>query len=129
MTRKKYTENELIYEIIGGAMEVYNHLGPGLLESIYQKALFKELILRDLFVQSQVPVAVMYKGYCISDDLRLDLLVEKSIVVELKAVEYLVPVHFKQTRTYMKLLNIPTGLLINFDVGDFKDGYKVLRNK
>ncbi len=110
-------------------MEVYNHLGPGLLESIYQKALFKELRLRDLFVQSQVPVAVIYKGYCISDDLRLDLLVEKSIVVELKAVEYLVPVHFKQTRTYMKLLNIPTGLLINFDVGDFKDGYKVLRNK
>lgn len=127
MTSKRFSENDLIYEIIGASMEVYNYLGPGLLESVYEKSLIQEFRLRNIFVQSQVPVAVMYKGYHISDDLRIDLLVERSIVVELKAVEHLLPVHFKQTRTYMKLLNKPTGLLINFDVGDFKDGYKVLR--
>jgi GxxExxY protein len=129
MKNKKYTENELIYEIIGASMEVYNQLGPGLLESVYEKALIQEFRLRNIFVQPQVPVAVMYKGHCISNDLRIDLLVERTIVVELKSVEHLLPVHFKQTRTYMKLLNIPTGLLINFDVGDFRDGYKVLRSK
>jgi GxxExxY protein len=71
----------------------------------------------------------MYKGCCVSDDLRVDLLVEDSVLVELKAVERLMPVHFKQARTYMKLLGKSTGLLINFDVGDFKDGYKVLRSR
>ena len=129
MINKSIYENDLVYEIIGSSMEVYNHLGPGLLESVYEKAMIQELRLRQLLVQSQVPVSVMYKGQCISNDLRVDLLVENSIVVELKAVEHLMPVHFKQTRTYMKLLDIPTGLLVNFDVGDFKDGYKVLRRR
>ncbi|MBO7493506.1 MAG: GxxExxY protein [Bacteroidales bacterium] len=129
MTNKKFFEDEVIYEIIGGSMEVYNHLGPGLLESVYGKAMIHELRLRGLSVKTQVLVPVMYKGCCVSDDLRVDLLVEDSVLVELKAVERLMPVHFKQTRTYMKLLGKSTGLLINFDVGDFKDGYKVLRSR
>ena len=108
-------------------MEVYNYFGPGLLESLYEKALFYELSCRNLSVQSQIPVEVNYKGNRIANDLRIDLLVDNSVVVELKAVEYLLPVHFKQVRTYMKLLNKPTGLLINFDVSDFKAGYKVIK--
>ncbi len=119
--------DDLLYAIIGGAMEVYNYLGPGLLESLYEKALFFELRNRNLFVKSQIPVEVNYKGTRIANDLRLDLLVEDAVVVELKAVEYLLPVHFKQVRTYMKLLDKQTGLLINFDVADFKTGYKVIK--
>ncbi|MBR4218447.1 MAG: GxxExxY protein [Bacteroidales bacterium] len=121
------TDNEILYNIIGAAMEVYNYFGPGLLESLYEKALTQELRLRNLIVQSQIPIEVKYKGFHISNDLRLDLLVNNTIIVELKAVEYLQPVHFKQVRTYMKLLNLHLGLLINFDVNDFKSGYKVIR--
>ena len=100
----------LLYNVIGAAMEVYNFFGPGLLESVYEKALVHELKLRNLTVQSQIPVEVKYKEQYISNDLRLDLLVNNTIIVELKAVEYLLPVHFKQVRTYMKLLNLHLGL-------------------
>ena len=123
----KNHEDQLIYETIGGAMEVYNHFGPGLLESVYHKALFQELKIRGLPVQSHVPTEIFYKGAYVSDDLKLDLLVDEELVVELKAVERLQPVHFKQVRTYMKLLDKTAGLLINFDVADFKDGYKVVK--
>ena len=127
MTNKVKT-NDVIYKIIGGAMEVYNHLGPGLLESVYHKALNYELNQRGLFVRSEIPVEVLYKGVCVSNDLKLDLLVDNLVVVELKSVEYLLPVHFKQLRTYMKLLNLSAGVLINFDVGDFKNGYRVVKS-
>lgn len=127
MTNKVKT-NDVIYKIIGGAMEVYNHLGPGLLESVYHKALNYELNQRGLFVRSEIPVEVLYKGVCVSNDLKVDLLVDNLVVVELKSVEYLLPVHFKQLRTYMKLLNLSAGVLINFDVGDFKNGYRVVKS-
>ena len=120
--------NDVIYKIIGGAMEVYNHLGPGLLESVYHKAMNYELNQRGLFVRSELPVEVLYKGVNVSNDLKVDLFVDNLVVVELKSVEYLLPVHFKQLRTYMKLLNLSAGVLINFDVGDFKDGYKVVKS-
>ncbi|MBP5563561.1 MAG: GxxExxY protein [Bacteroidales bacterium] len=126
MTNKVKT-NDVIYKIIGGAMEVYNQLGPGLLESVYHKALNYELNQRGLFVQSEIPVEVLYKGVNVSNDLKVDLLVDNLVVVELKSVEYLLPVHFKQLRTYMKLLNLSAGVLINFDVGDFKNGYRVVK--
>lgn len=119
--------NDVIYKIIGGAMEVYNHLGPGLLESVYHKALNYELNQRGLFVRSELPVEVLYKGVNVSNDLKVDLFVDNLVVVELKSVEYLLPVHFKQLRTYMKLLNLSAGVLINFDVGDFRDGYRVVK--
>ena len=124
----KIKTNDVIYKIIGGAMEVYNHLGPGLLESVYHKALNYELNQRGLFVRSEIPVEVLYKGVCVSNDLKVDLLVDNLVVVELKSVEYLLPVHFKQLRTYMKLLNLSAGVLINFDVGDFKNGYRVVKS-
>lgn len=119
--------DHLIYESIGAAMEVYNSLGPGLLESIYEKAMIYELQSRGLKVSSQMPVEVKYKNVTLSSDLRLDILVEDKVIIELKSVETLMPVHFKQIRSYMKLLDVPAGVLINFNVSDFKQGYKVIK--
>ena len=119
--------NKLIYDAIGASFEVYNALGPGLLESVYEKALLHELKLRGLNVSSQVPVEIVYKGETVGADLRLDIIVNDTLIIELKSVETLMPVHFKQVRTYMKLLDKPAGLLVNFDVSDFKNGYKVIK--
>ena len=119
--------DNLIYESVGAAMEVYNHLGPGLLESVYEKAMIYELKSRGLNVSSQIPAEIKYKDVIIGSDLRLDIIVENKLIIELKSVECLMPVHFKQIRTYMKLLNVPAGLLINFNVSDFKQGYKVIK--
>lgn len=113
--------------MIGASMEVYNVLGPGLLESVYEKALVYELQLRGLKVVSQIPVNIIYKEKSIGSDLRLDIIVNDILIVELKSVESLLPVHFKQIRTYMRLLNKPVGLLVNFNVSDFKTGYKVIK--
>ena len=119
--------NKLIYDAIGASFEVYNALGPGLLESVYEKALIHELKLRGLNISSQVPVEIVYKGETVGADLRLDIIVNDTLIIELKSVEALMPVHFKQVRTYMKLLDKPAGLLVNFDVSDFKNGYKVIK--
>lgn len=119
--------DELIYETIGASMEVYNALGPGLLENVYQKSLIHELLLRDLDISSQVPVDIVYKGTIVATELRLDILVEDTLIVELKSVEKLMPVHFKQLRTYMRLLDMPAGILLNFNVSDFMNGYRVLK--
>ena len=112
--------DKLIYESIGAAFEVYNTLGPGLLESVYEKAMKYELQSRGLKVTSQVPINFMYKEIIISEDFRLDLLVDDKLIIELKSVETIMPVHFKQVRTYMRLLNKSAGILINFNVSDFK---------
>ena len=120
--------DKLIYECIGASMQVYNHLGPGLLEKIYEKALTYELQQRGLKVGTQVPVDIKYRGVVLDTDLRLDLIVEDKLIIELKSAEDLVPVHFKQLRTYMKLLDKSAGLLINFNVADFSNGYKVLKS-
>ena len=119
--------DNLIYKTVGAAMEVYNHLGPGLLESIYEKAMIYELQSRGLKVTSQTPVEIKYKNVTIGSDLRLDICVEDKLIIELKSVEALLPVHFKQVRSYMKLLNVSAGVLINFNVSDFKQGYKIIK--
>lgn len=119
--------DNLIYQSVGAAMEVYNHLGPGLLESVYEKAMMYELQSRGLRVTSQMPVEIKYKNTTLGSDLRLDILVEDKVIIELKSVETLMPVHFKQIRTYMKLLDVPAGVLMNFNVSDFKQGYKVIK--
>ena len=117
------TNHEISYHIRGAAMEVYNTLGPGLLESVYHKALARELENRGLKVKSEVPVEVYYKGELIEEDaLRLDIVVEDQVVLELKSVETLMPIHFKQLRTYLRLYNKELGWLINFGAYDFKDG-------
>jgi GxxExxY protein len=116
------------YKVIGCAMEVHRTLGPGLLESVYEKALIHELKLKGLSVQSQLDVEVNYKGVNLGEGLRLDLLVNNELVVELKSVEELKPVHYKQLLTYLKLMDKPVGLLINFNVNDLMDGIKRVRN-
>lgn len=121
-------KDPLSYKVIGCAMEVYNVLGPGLLESVYEKALIHELQINGLSVSSQVPVEMLYKGVNLGEGLRLDLLVEDSLIVELKSVDELKPVHYKQLLTYLKLLDKRIGLLINFNVNDFRDGIKRVVN-
>ena len=122
-------KDPLSYKIIGCAMEVYNTLGPGLLEAAYEKALIHELVLNGLSVASQVPVEMNYKGVNLGEGLRLDLLVEDSIIIELKSVEELKPVHYKQLLTYLKLTDKRIGLLINFNVYDFREGIKRVVNE
>lgn len=121
-------KDPLSYKIIGCAMEVYNALGPGLLEAAYEKALIHELELNGLSVASQVPVEMNYKGVNLGEGLRLDLFVEDSIIIELKSVEELKPVHYKQLLTYLKLMDKRIGLLINFNVYDFREGIKRVIN-
>jgi GxxExxY protein len=119
---------ELSYEIRGAAMDVYNELGPGLLESVYEKALIHEFNLRGIEVVSQVPVNIMYKGALVGSDLRVDLLVGDTVILELKSIEELKKVHYKQLRTYLKLLNKPQGWLLNYGEGDFTKGMIKLDN-
>lgn len=121
-------KDPLSYKVIGCAMEVYNVLGPGLLESAYERALIHELQINGLSVSSQVPVEMSYKGVNLGEGLRLDLLIEDSLIVELKSVDELKPVHYKQLLTYLKLTDKRIGLLINFNVNDFRDGIKRVVN-
>ncbi len=114
--------DNLTFDVIGAAMEVHSVLGPGLLESLYQRALAQELKLRGHSVILERPIEVFYKGEKISDNLKADLFVDDELVVELKSVESLNPIHFKQTATYLHLLNKPIGLLINFNVVSLRDG-------
>lgn len=116
------TLNDLSYKVIGCAMDVYKALGPGLLESVYEKALIQELALAGIPVQSQVEVRMNYKGIDIGEGMRLDLLIDDKIIVELKSVEELKPVHHKQLLTYLKLMDKRLGLLINFNVADIMQG-------
>ncbi len=116
---------DLVYQVNGAAIEVHKALGPGLLESVYHKVLIKELSLRGLKYQSELIVPVEYKGLRLDTELRCDLFIENILVVELKTVEYILPVHEAQILTYMKLLDAPKGLLINFNVSNiYKEGQK-----
>lgn len=108
------TVTQLGYEIIGCAIEVHRHLGPGLLESIYQECLIKEFREKGLNFKSQVPVPIIYKEELLQHSFRLDLLVENTVIVELKTVDYILPIHHAQLLSYMKLSKKPKGLLINF---------------
>lgn len=111
---KKYV-NKLSYDIVGAAIEVHKSLGPGLLESVYEKCLVHELKLKRFNVNQQVVVPVEYKGISVEAELRADVIVENLIVVELKAFDAILPIHKAQLLTYLKLLNMPKGLLINFN--------------
>ena len=116
---------DLVYRVNGAAIEVHKILGPGLLESVYHKCLNKELSLRGINFQSELVVSVNYKGLDLNTDLRCDLLIEGILPVELKAVDAIHPIHEAQLMTYMKLLNAPEGLLINFNVTHiFKEGQR-----
>ena len=101
--------NEISYRIRGAVFDVYNELGPGLLEKVYEQALIIELQNKELQVQNQVPIEVLYKGFDLDLQYRLDLLVNEQVVIELKSVETLLPVHHKQLITYLKLAKKPLG--------------------
>ncbi len=127
MTKKQITQ--LSYEITGCAITVHKALGPGLLESVYQKCLTHELSKRGYSVIQQVAVPVFYDDQVIDTELRLDLLVNDAIVIELKAVENTLPVHEAQLLTYMKLLKKPQGLLINFYTDNITKSLKPFVNE
>ena len=116
------TENELTFQIRGAVWDVYNALGPGLLESVYEEALCFELKQRGLKVERQKQVPIVYKGNVLKTDLRLDIIVEDTVIIELKSVEEMKPVFFKQMKTYLRLLNKHLGLLVNFGEYDMKEG-------
>ncbi len=107
--------NDISYKIVGCAIEVHKHLGPGLLESVYHSCLIEELKNNDLYVQSQIRVPVSYKGKDLGGALKLDLLVNNLIIVELKAVETMIPLYNAQLLSYLKLAKIHKGLLVNFN--------------
>ena len=112
--------------MIGALIEVHRTLGPGLLESTYEACLAHELLLRGLRFELQKAIAVRYKGALVECGYRLDVLVEDRIVIELKAVERLLPIHAAQLLTYLKLAALPVGLLVNFNVQILKDGLRRL---
>ena len=116
------TDNELTYQIRGTIFDVYNSLGPGLLESVYEEALVFELNQRGLKVERQVEVPILYKGNELKTPLRLDLLIENTIIVELKSVEEMKPVFAKQLLTYLRLLDKHVGLLVNFSSNNIREG-------
>ena len=121
--------NSLTYKIISAAIEVHRHLGPGLLESVPQRCLRQELTALGLsFVASQ-PIDVVYKGTHIDNGFRADLVVEDLVIVEIKCVRELLPVHDAQLLTYLKLTGAPVGLLINFNVTVLRQGIRRFLNK
>jgi len=115
-------ENGLAREIVDAAYHVHKKLGPGLLESVYETVLAFELEKRGLKVERQVPVSIVYEGIKFDEGFRADLIVENKVIVELKSVETVVPVHKKQLLTYLRLADKRLGLLINFGAVVIKDG-------
>ena len=116
--------NQITELIIGSAIEVHRHLGPGLLESAYQECLCHELTLQDIRNEAQVPLGIKYKGRQLSCGYRLDLLVEEVVVVEVKSVEQIAKIHEAQLLTYLKLGGWKVGLLINFNVPVLRQGIR-----
>ena len=121
--------NELSFEIINSAITVHRELGPGLLESVYQSCMILEFYNKNIKVESELAVPVYYRGIKVHDEgYRLDLLVENTIIVELKSVEKVQPVHKKQLLTYLRLMKKPLGLLINFNESKLVDGLTRVAN-
>ena len=127
-TKNPKRSDELSNLIIGAAIEVHRILGPGLLESAYEQCLCHELTLKDISFERQKPLPVTYKGISLNCGYRLDILVEKLVIVELKTVEHIGPIHEAQLLTYLKLSELWLGLLVNFNVPVLKDGIRRIVN-
>ena len=122
-------ENLLAAQVIDAAIEVHRTLGgPGLLESLYEEALYQELRLRDISVQAQVQIPVIYKGYTLRNPMRVDLLVDGKVIIEVKATEQEQAVHKAQVLTYLRLTRLKLGLLLNFGQKLLRDGIERLVN-
>jgi len=123
------TENEISYKIIGEAIELHKTIGPGLLESAYENALAFDLRELGLEVKQQVPMPFIYKGVKQDIGYRVDLIVENKVIIEIKSIEALAPVHYAQTLTYLKLSNLKLALLINFNSKLLKDNiHRIVNN-
>ena len=123
------TLDDITSEIIDASIRLHQDLGPGLLESVYEALLSKLLTRRGLTVERQKAISFEYDGISFDDGFRVDLLVEGRVVVELKSVEKVAPVHSKQLLTYLRLMNVPVGLLINFGASTLKEGlHRIVNN-
>lgn len=121
--------DEITGAIVDAAMRIHIELGPGLLESVYEAVLARALERRGVHVERQKIIRIEYDGMAFEEGFRTDLLVERRVVVELKSVEKLAPVHSKQLLTYLRLMNLPVGLLINFGAGTLKEGlHRIVNN-
>ena len=121
-------ENEVAATVVDACFKLHNKLGPGLLETVYETFLEHELTKRGLRVRRQVAQPVEYEGIRLDQGFRLDLLVEESVIVEVKSVEELAEIHFKQVLTYLRLSNMRLGLLVNFNTPYIKDGIRRIVN-
>ena len=121
--------NEITGLILDSCIKIHKEFGPGLFESVYEEVAEYVLVKeKGLYVERQKPVPVIYNEVKMNDGFRLDLLVEKKVIVEIKSVETLAPVHFKQVLTYLKLINLKDGILVNFNVDLLKDGFHRIFN-
>lgn len=128
MTKKLI--DQISYEIIGAAIEVHKQMGPGLLESVYHTCMKEEFKYREIPFKSEMAIPIIYRNKTIDAQLRYDLLVDNWVVVELKSVEKILPIHEAQLITYMKLLKVSKGVIINFNVTNiFKEGQKTYINE
>ena len=123
------TEDQITYAVRACIFNVYNHLGPGLLESVYEEALCYEIQKRGMHLERQKQVPIIYDGIELRTALVLDILVENKVIVELKSVKVLKDVHYKQLMTYLKLSNLYVGLLVNFNTTDLQQNIKRIYNK
>ena len=121
-------ENEIGKNVVDAAVQIHRELGPGLLESVYEVVLAKELENRGLSVQRQVPVPIMYRGIRFDEGFRADIIVEGKIILELKSVEQIAKVHAKQVLTYLRLTGLRLGFLLNFGAAFMKDGIERIVN-
>lgn len=121
--------NKTSGEILDACITVHKIMGPGLLETVYEECLMKELEMRNIPVRNQVPIPLIYKGYNLFKDLKIDILVANAIIIELKSVEIMHPVYDAQIITYLKLADKRLGFLINFNVELLKNGFKRFVNK
>ena len=123
------TENEISNKIIGVAIDIHRTIGPGLLESAYHAALAYDLTQEGLIIETEVPMPFVYKGIRQEVGYKIDILVERKVIIEVKSIEALLPVHFAQTLTYLRLTNLKLGLLINFKTKLLKDGiHRIVNN-
>jgi GxxExxY protein len=130
MTPTKKAIDDLSYKILGAAIEVHRYLGPGLLESVYQKCLAIEFSNQRISFTQELEIPIIYKSHLIENQFRFDFLVEELIVVELKSVSEILPIHHAQVINYINLLKAPKGILINFNVANlFHQGQKTFVNK
>lgn len=123
------TENEISFKIRGAIFKVYNTLGPGLFESVYESALYYELTKMDLKVQRQLVISIPYDEIILDIAFKIDLLVEDKVIIELKSVEDLAPIHYKQITNYLRLTNKKLGILVNFNTTTILNDIKRIANK